>query len=386
MEIRFVWTFSLLWSLFNGIICEVATKPVAIRKSYSDFEKKSPFFAHLANCENYDNKIVKKDPKIKGILCPMFRDEEGFLTEWIAFYQMMGFDHILFFDDGSTDKSLEELQPWIDVGFVSVNSNWSIHTLNIDPKMTKIHFKTMMAAKALLETECKLQAIEWGYHYFVSLDLDEYMFPLNPKTTIVDELHRVMTTTGRNSYCFDKYAFPAAPHFLEPIDLLTIEAYQSRGSAPNSMNYYTTTAKKCAYPLHQLFTGFTETTQHYIAECCRFHGCESHDIRAGSSFCVQNRNQSYFVQNRGRPWVHAFQVNHYARSFEKFALKQKTWRTSGQGTTEVSNVSLYFNLIVFRKMLEAVIRTPIISHVVWVGFMILQQFDTVVKFEKSFEM
>jgi hypothetical protein len=239
--------------------------------------------------------------------------------------------------------------------------------------MKKNYFKAMMAAKGMLETECKLQAIEWGYHYFVSLGLDEYMFPLNPTTTVVDELHRVMTTTGRNSYCFDKFVYPAAPHVLEPIDLLTIEAYQSRGSGPSRLNYYSTTAGKCAYPLHQLFPGFTKTTQHFIAECCRFHGCDKHDIRANRSFCVENRDQSDLVQSSGRPRVDAIQVNHYTRSFKKFSLKKKTWRTSGlQGKTEVSSIlfslfeficfALLLRSLMGRKLLVAVTQTPIISQ------------------------
>jgi hypothetical protein len=300
---------------------------------FSNTEKDSPLYSNLPNCKKSYEKIEKKDTTLKGILCPMFRDEEGFLTEWIAFYKMMGFDHIMFFDDGSTDRSLEELQPWIDLGFVSVRTNWSIHTVGLEPKILSHHFHAVMAAKSMLETECKLQAIKWGYHYFVSLDLDEYMFPLDPTATVVDELHRVMTTTGRNSYCLDKYAFPAIPHILEPVDLLTIEAYQSRMNSLNNMNYFAHTAKKCSYPLH-LLPGFTTTTQRYVAECCRFHGCESHNLRVNNSFCSDHRNQTHLVQNRGRPWVQAFQVNHYARSLEKFSLKQRSWHTAG-GKSEV---------------------------------------------------
>jgi hypothetical protein len=300
---------------------------------FSKTEKESPLHSNLPNCNKNYRKIEKKDPTLKGILCPMFRDEEGFLTEWIAFYKMMGFDHIMFFDDGSTDKSLEELQPWIDLGFVSVKSNWSIHTVGLEPQLLDHHFRAVMAAKSMLETECKLQAIEWGYHYFVSLDLDEYMFPLDPETTIVDELHRVMTETGRNSYCLDKYAYPATPHILEPVDLLTIEAYQSRMNSLNNMNYFAHTAKKCAYPLY-LLPKFTTDTQRYIAECCRFHGCEAHNLRVNNTFCSDHKNESLLVQNRGRAWVQAFQVNHYARSLEKYSLKQQTWHTAG-GKSEV---------------------------------------------------
>lgn len=152
-------------------------------------------------------KVVKRHVDIKGILCPMIRDEEGFLTEWIAFYRLMGFDHIMFFDDRSTDQTLQELQPWIDIGYVSIRSNWSLENIGLSPNYAKNHFSAMMAAKSLLETECKLQAIDWGYHYFMSLDLDEYMFPLHHSSmTVIDELHELfLNHTQRNSYCLNKY-------------------------------------------------------------------------------------------------------------------------------------------------------------------------------------
>ena len=54
-----------------------------------------------------------------------------------------------------------------------------------------------MAVKAILETQCKLQAIEWGYDYYLSVDLDEYVIPTEPGVTFVDELERWTNTTGR---------------------------------------------------------------------------------------------------------------------------------------------------------------------------------------------
>ena len=81
--------------------------------------KKNPYFQHFPNCTAGYEKISKKTTA-RAILCPMFRDEEGFLSEWVAYYQMHGFDHIMLFDDGSTDRSLDEVQPWITTGFVSV--------------------------------------------------------------------------------------------------------------------------------------------------------------------------------------------------------------------------------------------------------------------------
>jgi hypothetical protein len=307
-----------------------------VQMPFSKSEKESPLYLNLPNCKKGYKKIKKNNTDLKAILCPMFRDEEGFLTEWIAFYKMMGFDHIMLFDDGSTDQSMQELQPWIDIGFVSVKSNWSFDSLGVAPALRQWHFRAAMAAKALMETQCKLQAMEWGYHYFVSLDIDEYLFPYEPGVSLVDEIHRVIGATGRNSYCFNKYAYTATPHILEPLDLLTIEAYQSRMNSLNHLNYYAHTAKKCSYPLN-LRPGFTTTTQHYIAECCRFHGCEIHDIRANSTFCSDNRHQRSVVEVKGKPWFESFQLNHYARSLEKFTLKQKTWHTSG-GATKVYDI------------------------------------------------
>ena len=54
------------------------------------------YFHHLLTVLFSDSKKRKKDyPDIvknhkdaKGILCPMIRDEEGFLSEWVAYYQV----------------------------------------------------------------------------------------------------------------------------------------------------------------------------------------------------------------------------------------------------------------------------------------------------------
>lgn len=77
-------------------------------------------------------------------------------------------------------------------------------------------------------------------------------------------------------FCIGKYNFQSAPHILEPIHLLTIEAYQSRMKTPAKMNYYTSVAPKCAYR----FNGpdSTNNSAQFIAECCHFHGCQGREI------------------------------------------------------------------------------------------------------------
>ena len=144
--------------------------------------------------------------------------------------------------------------------------------MNIRGAFSKNAFKKAMAMKAILETGCKLKAIEMGFEYFVSVDLDEYVVPNEPGVTFVDELERWTNTTGRQTYCMSKFNFQSAPHILEPIHLLMVEAYQSRMKPPAKMNYYTSVAPKCAYR----FSGpeSTNNSARFIAECCHFHGCQ----------------------------------------------------------------------------------------------------------------
>lgn len=313
-------------------------------------ELKSSFYLSLPSCSNnpnsnsnsnsndsnnfsktksYINKITNK----KAILCPMIKDEEGFLSEWIAYHKMMGFDHIMIFDDQSIDNSYEEIKPWIDIGYVSLRKNWTIDELDIAKRYRSDKFKLAMAEKSLLETECKLKAMEWGYDYFISLDLDEYLIPLTPGVSAVDEMDRFFTNTGRFVMCSKKMAFTASPHIVEPVDLLTIEAYQNRMNIASKMNYYSSTSKKCAYSIKQQ-PSYDNNTLKYIAECCRFHGCEGHDF-TNTNFCHDHYHQKKLLDGVGKPFLELFLIFHYARSLEKFTLKQKTWRTSG-GKTEVS--------------------------------------------------
>ena len=93
----------------------------------------------------------------------MIRDEEGFLSEWIAYYQVHGFSHIMIFDDGSSDEFRDELEPWVKSGFVTIESNFSPDSMNVSHAVRRNDFKCAMALKALLEAKCKLKAVELGY-------------------------------------------------------------------------------------------------------------------------------------------------------------------------------------------------------------------------------
>ena len=97
----------------------------------------------------------------------------------------------------------------------------------------------MMKIKMMAEVDCKRRAIEMGIDIFVSVDMDEFVFPLSNHWTVVDELAHWFNTTTRGMVMLGKFQFPPTPHLLEPVNLLTIEAYQTRMRAEGKMNYYT---------------------------------------------------------------------------------------------------------------------------------------------------
>ena len=170
----------------------------------------SPYNQNLPNCKQGFTKIRKKT-KEKAILCPMFKDEMGFLNEWIAYYKLQGFDHIMMFDDDSSDDYASEIAPWVKSGFVSVKANWTTESLNMHPNFARNEFKRAMTSKQLLERSCKLKAIEWGYKYFVSLDIDEYLIPSPGRPedeTLVDELDSWFSLSkGHHMICIQKLNF-----------------------------------------------------------------------------------------------------------------------------------------------------------------------------------
>lgn len=291
-----------------------------------DLTRLSPFNQNLPDCKA-DYKHIEKKTKAKAILCPMIRDEEGFLSEWIAYYQVHGFDHFMIFDDYSSDDSLVELKPWIDRNIVTVISNWTVDSLNTSYAFRKNEFKKRMTMKALLESKCKQEAVQQGFDFYVSLDLDEYLVPLQPDITIVDGLIKWFNETQRSVYCMTKNNFQSSPHILEPVNLLTIEAYHSRMPLGSKMNYYTSVAPKCAYQLTN--PHYSVNTTQYIIDCCHFHGCQGWDFRENSHICSDNHKQeSIRLSGKRKKWYDAFVINHYSRSLEKFSQKSKTWRTA----------------------------------------------------------
>lgn len=204
-------------------------------------DERSPYYQHLPDCSNRSRPFVFKKTNWKGIVCPMIKDEEGFLSEWAAFYEMQGFDKIVFYDNQS-NSTIDELLPWIKTGFVEIVRDWWPKNERLLQNPNR-RFRDMMRIKYLGEAQCKQRAIKEGYDVFLSLDLDEYVFPSFDTWTVMDELHDWFNTTTRGVMLVPKLQFNPVPHFLEPVNLLTTEAYTTRMEEQSKMNYYNAVCK-----------------------------------------------------------------------------------------------------------------------------------------------
>jgi len=123
----------------------------------NNVDVRSPYYQYLPDClyENYP--IVTKQTTKKGLVCPMIKNEIGFLSEWTAYYEMQGFDHIIFYDNNST-SSLSELDPWVATGFVTIIKDWWSHDKRIF-NIKKYKYFDMMKIKMMAGIFIHLQYV-----------------------------------------------------------------------------------------------------------------------------------------------------------------------------------------------------------------------------------
>ena len=149
-----------------------------ISKSSSEIQNNNDNYLPK-DCSTYN--AIKKKTEAKAGICVMIKDEEGFLSEYVAYYIIHGINHIIFYDDGSTDNSKNELKPWIDLGYVTIKTDWEGYL-----GKNAITWGKQMHQKKMMERDCKLTLHHWNYDYHISVDIDEYNMPLKSDTTLVD--------------------------------------------------------------------------------------------------------------------------------------------------------------------------------------------------------
>lgn len=326
------------------------------------------------SCENA-KKVFKKATRKKFLLGAMFKDEEGYLAEFLSYYRVQGIDHVILWDNNSTDGSHREIAPWVASGFVDVRD---LEPLNERPTVRysgTAKFYRMMALKKETERQNILWGMLNGFDYYITADLDEYAFaapsvrsvpPGTPSlhTVLADAVDLLfwppMDVRGRSFkprlyFPITKYNYNSQPHALEPTELLTLEAYLSRYDKPGGMNFYMNVMPKYVYRLSGAdlaagapttlpyygersfnnYTGLNLTDfQAFLSNCCYIHGCEDKNPRNSFCFALGKMQTKFGFETNplaSHVTAHApytLRMNHYARSLEKHTLKALTWATA----------------------------------------------------------
>lgn len=332
---------------------------IAPKKALDDLSEyyKAVLAPRIPNCDNtttpsalpYANKV---NTEAKVLTCTMFRDEEGFLSEFVSFYRVLGVHHMLLFDHFSIDNSTAEIKPWVEAGFVTVQSAQVLLDNNIEINNKTSTYWRVMALKKRQERMCMQWGLTHGYKYHITVDIDEYLFPIDETVSLPDAIDEWFHSFPKLSVMYiSKYNFNPSPHLLEPIDLLTIEAYQTRYPNLGAVNYYMTVQPKVIYKLNG--TDYSNSTIAYLTNCCGFHGCEPRkrhhtydDVDCKQLLETEGPRFSYHKGSRtftkSSP-DQRLRINHYARSIEKFALKQRTWETASQDSQNSYDVMSYMH-------------------------------------------
>lgn len=319
----------------------------------------NPFDQRMPTCNTSKQIPPKRFIDRKGLVCTMIKDEEGFLSEFLAFYLVQGFDHFIFYDNNSsTSQSLRELDPWIANGTVTVKNAGSIkkffHVKEVIKRkgayaLMRGH-KSLDLLNAVTGIDCKLYGVNNGYSIYLGVDIDEYVMPKSSDKTLFDELFHWFRVTKNRITFLNKYNFPSVPHILEPVNLLTMEAYQTRYPVLQKMNYYVTTGPKLAILLSsdsELQRPSNNTMQTFLTRCCFIHGCGYFEAAAEvlqidsvncTALFVKEYSSVWRTRKRGGNWITPPVIFHYARSLEKFAMKQQTWdKKLSSGNDSVGN-------------------------------------------------
>lgn len=142
-------------------------------------------FDFLSAAENLGSK------KYKLSICTLFKNEGHYLREWIEYHQVIGVDHFYLYDNGSLDRSIEVISPYIKDGKVTL-IQWPDRVLPTNENdVSSWVLSTQLPAYENAIKSVALNETEW----IVFLDVDEYLVPIQANT-ITEILDRYEDCSG----------------------------------------------------------------------------------------------------------------------------------------------------------------------------------------------
>lgn len=135
------------------------------------------------------------------------KNEAPYLDEWLGFCVLEGIDHVLLYDNASTDHTREVLRPWIAAGYVEL-VDWPLH------------WKSGAQTKAFVDALGRLRGrTRWA----AFIDVDEYLFsPTGEQLPAVLQRYEGHAGVIVNWQCYGSSGHKTRPPGL------TIESYTRR--------------------------------------------------------------------------------------------------------------------------------------------------------------
>lgn len=157
--------------------------------------------------DNHPDRAGEPSPRWYLSAMTVFKNEAPYLDEWLAFCVLEGFEHILLYDNGSTDNFRSVLEPWIAAGIVEL-LDWPLH------------WKSGAQTKAFLDALGRLRGrTRWA----AFIDIDEYLFsPTGSRVSDVLRQYEDYAGVVVNWQCYGTSGHKSRPPGL------TIESYIRR--------------------------------------------------------------------------------------------------------------------------------------------------------------
>lgn len=111
------------------------------------------------------------------VICAIFKDEDFFLKEWIEYHKLRGVEYFYLYNNGSTDRSLKILEPYIKAKEVRVIP-WMRESSNQKEYNFNVQIPAYNHALAIVKKTARWAAF---------IDVDEFICPVN-KTSLVELL------------------------------------------------------------------------------------------------------------------------------------------------------------------------------------------------------
>ena len=123
--------------------------------------------------------LQKQEKKYLLSICSVFKNEDKILKEWIEYHRLVGVDHFYLYNNSSTDKSLEILQPYIEQNLVTL-VDWPDQNDPNSPENAPYRWVSLTQLPAF-EHACK-ELTPRETTWLALIDVDEFLLPMKNYT------------------------------------------------------------------------------------------------------------------------------------------------------------------------------------------------------------